>query len=218
MRCCPDQKPFNGENMQLKITIIVLMIGFWTLSSTCHAQQRTATPENPDSGRSVGYSPDTAGQHPDGRIIQKALDVTTQWQKITFEKPLQIRQKSPMSLHLAVDNALYISTMIDHPVNPECNKAECAAEAFCLRRLSDSVLIRPEVTLIADNGVEVKLRPAGNLYPFFDRHVVTVAMRAFNHTNVFPPTLPKGIKTFKAMRIRSTEPFKVRYLYWNTDR
>jgi hypothetical protein len=201
------------KNMQLKFLILILMIGLWTFSSTCHAQQLAANPKNESGGRSVDHSPDTAGQHPEGRIIQKALNVTPLWQTVTFEKPLRINQKGLMGLHLAVDNELYISTMVDHPLNPECTKAECAAEAFCLRRLSDGVLIRPEVTLIADNGVEVKLRPAGHLYPFFDRHVITVAMRAFNHTNAFPPPLPK---TFKAMRIRSTEPFEVRYLYWNT--
>lgn len=204
--------------MQLKITIIVLMIGLWTPSSICHARQRAANPENGDFRGSIDYSPDTAGRHPEGRIIKKALDVTTRWQTITLEKPLQINRTELMCLHLAVDNALYISTMVDHSVNPASKNADCAAEAFCLRRLSDGVLIRPEVILVADNDVEVKLRPAGNLYPFFDRHVITVAMRVFDHTNAFPAHLPKGIETFKAMRIRSSEPFRIRYLYWNMDR
>jgi hypothetical protein len=204
--------------MQLKLFIIVLMIGLWTLSSTCHAQQRIVNPENDGAGESIDYSPQSAHQKPEGRFIQKALQVTPQWQTITFEKPLQIDRKGLMGLHIAVDKQIYISSMVDHPLNSECNRPGCAANAFCLRRLSDGVLIRPEAVLIADNGVEVNVRPAGHLYPFFDKDVITIALRAFKNGNSLPPPFPKGIKAIKAMRIRSTEPFTVKYLYWNVDR
>jgi hypothetical protein len=204
--------------MQPKILIIILMVGLWTLSSTCHAQQWTEYPENNSSGQSVGYPLKNALQYAEDQIIKKEFDVTTQWQTITFEKPLQINRKGLMGLHLAVDRQPYISTMQDHPLNPDCNKPECAANAFCLRRKKDGVLIRPETILIGDNGVEVKVRPAAHLYPYFDRNIITMALRAFKSVNSNPPPFPKGIKAFNAMRIRSTEPFRVRYLYWNVDR
>lgn len=123
-----------------------------------------------------------------------------------------------MGLHLAVDKQLYITTMHDHPLNPKFNKRGCTANDFCLRRLSDGVLIRPEVFLIADHGAKVSVKPAGYLYPSFDKGIITIALRTFKNANSPPPPFPAGIKAFNAMRIRSAEPFLVRYLYWNVDR
>ena len=119
---------------------------------------------------------------------------------------------------MAVDQEPYISTMDDHPLNPECNTPDCVVNAFCLRRLSDGVLIRPEAILIGDNGVEIRVRPDGHLYPYFDKHIMTIALRTFKDADSPPPEFPVGIKAFTAMRIRSTAPFLVRYLYWNVDR
>lgn len=194
------------------------MIGLWALSSTCHAQQWAVYPANDGNGKSIDYSPENANQYPEDRIIRKTFEVTTQWQTITFEKPLHINQKGLMGLHLAVDKQLYIPTMYDRPLNPGSDKSKRTANAFYLRRSSDRALIKPEVILIAVNDAEVKVRPAGHLYPFFDKDVITMALRTCKNAKSLPPPFPKGIKAFKAMRIRSTEPFMVKYLYWNVDR
>jgi hypothetical protein len=198
--------------------IIILMVVLWALSSTSHAQQWTEYPENESRGQSVDDLLKHALQYPEDRIIKKSFKVTTQWQTIAFDKPLQINRKGLMGLHIAVDNQLYISTMYDHPLNPKCKKTECAVNAFCLRRIEDGALVRPEAVLIGDNNVEVSVRPAGHLYPYFDKNAITVALRAFKDGRSSPPPFPKGIKAFKAIRIRSTEPFQVRFLYWNVDR
>jgi len=122
-----------------------------------------------------------------------------------------------MGLHLVVDQAPYISTMDDHPLNPECNKSECYKNAYSLRRLSDGALVRPEVVLVGDNGVEVTIRPEGHLYPSFDKHVMTVALSTFKDVNSPSPPFPEGVRSFISMRIRSTAPFLVRYLWWSVD-
>lgn len=194
------------------------MVGLWTLSSTCHAQQWADYPSYIDSGQSVNDPAKDKRQYPEARIIKKEIEVTTQWQTITFDKPLRINRKGLMGLHLAVDQKPYISTMYDKSMDPKCKKTGCTINAFCLRRLSDGILIRPEAILIGDNGLEVKVRPAGHLYPYFDKNVITIALRTFKGANSLPPPFPKGIKAFKAIRIRSTEPFLVRYLYWKVDR
>ncbi len=129
-----------------------------------------------------------------------------------------INREGLQGLHLAVNKHPYISTMHDHPLNPECNRPECAINAFCLRCLSDGALIRPETILVGDNGVEVKVRPAGHLYPYFDKTIRTLVLRTFKDVNSPAPPFPADIKGFTAMRIRSTEPSLVRYLYWNVDR
>ena len=203
--------------MHTKILIIILMVGLWTLSSTCHAQQRGEYHTTGINEQAVDCPSKSMIKFPEEQIIRKAFEVTRQWQTFTFEIPLQINRKGLMSLHLAVDKQLYISTMVNHPLNPECNKPGCAINAFCLRRLSDGVLIRPEAILVADNGIEVKVRPASNLYPNFDKDVITMALRAYKNVNLHPLVFPKGIKAFKAIRIRSSESFRIRYLYWNVD-
>ena len=194
------------------------MVGLWALSSTCHAQQWVEYPSGDVSDQAMGSPSKSAFKLSEGQIIRKAFDVTTQWQTLTFDTPLQINRKGLMGLHLAVDKGLYISTMVNHPLNPECKKPGCPINAFCLRRLSDGALIRPEAVLIGDNGVEVKVRPAGHLYPYFDKNVITIALRTFNKAHSLPPPFPKGVKAITAVRIRSTAPFRVSYLYWNVGR
>lgn len=192
-------------------------MGLCAISSTCHAQQWIEFPADNSSSPSIKNPSKSTRQFPEEQVIKKELEVTTQWQTITFKKPLRINRKGLMGLHLAVDKRLYIPSIVDHPLNPKCNKPKCAANAFCLRRLSDGVLIRPDVVLIADNGVEIVVKSAGHLYPFFDRNVITMALRASNGAKS-SPRFPEGIRTFNALRIRSTEPFVVRYLYWIVDR
>jgi hypothetical protein len=204
--------------MQLKILITVLIFGLWAATSTCQAQQWVEYPADNSGGQPDEYPLKTARRLPEEQIIKKEFEVTTQWQTITFEKSLQINRKGLMGLHLAVDQQLYISTMYNHPLNPECTKAGCAINAFCLRRLSDGTLIRPEAILVGDDGSEVKIRPAGHLYPYFDKKVITMALRAYEDADSHSPPFPEGIKAFKALRIRSTAPFRVKFLYWNVDR
>ena len=164
------------------------------------------------------YPPESLNKFPEEQVIKKELQVTTQWQTVTFEKHLQINRRGLMGLHLVVDQELYISTLDNHPLNPECNKPGCYKNAACLRRLSDGALVRPEAVLVGDNGEEVKVRPEGHLYPSFDKHVMTVILRTFKDVNSPSPPFPKGIKAFTSIRIRSTEPFLVEYLWWSIDR
>lgn len=193
------------------------MVGLWAISSTCQAQQWTESPAGNCSRQSLDDDEKSTLQFPEEQIIRKEFEVTDQWQTITFEKPLQIKRNGIMGLHLAVDKQLYITTMLDHPLNPKSNKRGCTVNDFCLRRLSDGVLIKPEVFLIGDNGAKVRISPAGHLYPNFDKGIITIALRTFKDSNSPPPPFPMGIRAFKAMRIRSSEPFLVKYLYWNVD-
>jgi hypothetical protein len=204
--------------MRMKILIIVLL-GSFIAAFGCNAgQSADQNAANGSRNRHITYPPKSALEYPQDQVVKKEFEVTTRWQTITFEKPLQINRHGLMGLHLAVDQAPYISTMDDHPLNPECNEPECAINVACLRRLSDGVIIRPEAVLIGDNGVEVKVRPTGHLYPYSDKSIMTIALGICEDVNAPPPPFPKGIKSITAMRIRSTEPFLVRYLYWNVDR
>jgi len=205
------------RHMPLKIFIAVLA-AVLAMSTGCAAQQDSGNPEGHAEGlRPVAYPSEDLLKFQEEQVIKKELRVTTRWQTVIFEKPLQINRKGTMGLHLVVDQVPYISTMDDHPLNPECKKPECAVDAFSLRRLSDGALVRPEAILVGDNGEEVKIRPTGHLYPFFDKHVMTVALRYVKDVNAFAPPFPEGIKTFTSMRIRSTMPFLVRYLWWSVD-
>jgi hypothetical protein len=203
--------------MRLKIFAAVF-IGTLALAAGCQAQHGPGAAEGASGSlQPVIYPPEKFNRFPQDQLIKKEILVTTQWQTIKFEKPLQINRRGTMGLHLVVDQAPYISTMDDSPLNPECNRPECAIDAYCLRRLSDGALVRPEVLLVGDNGEKVKVRPTGHLYPFFDKHVMTVILRTFKDINSPSPPFPAGIKAITSMRIRSTTPFLVRYLWWTVD-
>ena len=207
--------------MRLKILKAILLILLFIIFGSDGEGMADNSPDHAlgMKGRyPVIYPPKSSLQFPEDQVIKKEFEVTTQWQTIIFQKPLRINRQGLMGLHLAVDQEPYISTMDDHPLNPECNTPDCVVNAFCLRRLSDGVLIRPEAILIGDNGVEVRVRSDGHLYPYFDKHIMTIALRTFKDADSPPPEFPVGIKAFTAMRIRSTAPFLVRYLYWNVDR
>jgi hypothetical protein len=203
--------------MRLRILVMVFL-GLFVIVSGCSADGSDEHFSVYNTHRSVNYPPKSALEYPEDQVIIKEFEVTTQWQTITFEKPLRINRHGLMGLHLAVDQAPYISTTDDDPRNLDCSDAEYQKNAFSLRRRSDGVLVRPEAILIGDNGVEVKVRPTGHLYPYSDKSIMTMALRRFKDINSPPPPFPKGIKAITAMRIRSTEPFLVRYLYWNVDR
>ena len=203
--------------MRLKIPATVF-IGILALATGCTAHDVSGKQGGPAEGiRSVIYPPEGLNKFPEDQVIKKELQVTTQWQTVTFEKPLLINRRGTMNLHLVVDQAPYISTTDDDPRNLDCSDAEYQLNAFSLRRRSDWALVRPEAVLMGDNGVEVKVRPDGHLYPSFDKHVMTVALGYVKDINAFVPPFPEGIKTFTSMRIRSTTPFLVRYLWWSVD-
>ena len=165
--------------------------------------------------RQISYPAGSAIKFPEEQVIKKALQVTTQWQTISFEKPLQINREGLMGLHLAVEKGPYISTTDIHPLNTDRGNM---GNAFSLRRLSDGALIKPEAFLIGDNGLEVRVRPDGHLYPYFDKHTMTIALRTYKDAKSPSPPFPEEIKTFNSMRIRSTGPFRGRYLWWSVDR
>jgi hypothetical protein len=215
MKQAHDNNAFDP--MPLKI-IIAFLAATLALAAACTAQKDPGEPEVPaESLRPVIYPPEDLLEFPQDQMIKKALQVTTQWQTVTFEKPLQINRRGTMGLHLAVDQAPYISTTDDDPRNLDCSDAEYQLNAFSLRRRNDWALVRPEAVLVGDNGEEVKVRPDGHLYPYFDKHVMTMALRTFKDVNSPSPPFPEGIKTFTSMRIRSTTTFLVRYLWWKVD-
>jgi hypothetical protein len=203
--------------MRLKI-LATVFIGLLSLVAGCAAQQDSGKQDDLASGlRPVIYPPEGLKKFAQNQVIKKELQVTTQWQTVTFGKPLQINRRGTMGLHLVVDQAPYISTTDDDPRNLDCSDAEYQLNAFSLRRRRDWALVRPEAVLVGDNGVEVKVRPDGHLYPSFDKHAMTMALRTFKDVNSPSPPFPEGIKTFTSMRIRSTTPFLVRYLWWKVD-
>ena len=201
--------------MPLKI-IIVFLAATLALATGCSVQQGSDGPEDPnESPRPVIYPPENLFYFPQDQVIKKELQVTTQWQSVIFEEPLQINHRGLMKLHLVVDQEPYISTTDDDPRNLDCSDAEYQLNAFSLRRRSDWALVRPEAVLVGDNGEEVKVRPNGHLYPSFDKHVITMALSTFKDVNSPPPPFSRDIKAFTAMRIRSTTPFRVRYFWWS---
>ncbi len=203
---------------KMPTTILSLML---LMALGCHGGQVRAPAQDVASGANgrypLIYPPQSALLFPEDQVVKKEIRVTTQWQTIAFEKPLKINRQGIMGLHLVVDQEPYISTMDTHPLNPECNTPDCYIDAFCLRRLSDGAIVRPEAVLVGDGGVEVNVRPFGHLYPYCDRHVMTMALRTFKDVDSPSPPFPEGIQAFKAMRIRGTEPFVVRYLWWSVD-
>jgi hypothetical protein len=204
--------------MRIK-TLIIVLLGSFIAAFGCNAgQPADQITANGYHSRHITYPPQSALEYPQDQVVKKEFEITTQWQTITFEKPLQINRHGLMGLHLAVDQAPYISTTDDDPRNLDCSDAEYQKNAFSLRRRSDGVLVRPEAILVGDNGVEVKVRPDGHLYPYSDKSIMTMALRTFKDVNSPSPPFPKGIKSITAMRIRSTAPFLVRYIYWNVDR
>ena len=198
-------------------TPMFLYLCLATLIAGCRTDPVPDTRSGDPAGQAVIYPSGRAIKFPEEQVIRKKIKVTTQWQTIVFDKPLKINREGLMRLHLAVIKHPYISTMDHHPLNPECNEPECAINIACLRRLSDGVIVRPEAILVGDNGEEVGIRPVGHLNPFFDRNIITIAMGTFALDGA-PPPFPQGIKNFTAMRIRSTEPFTVQYLWWSVDR
>lgn len=199
--------------MRDKIHIVVFM-AFWVLTTACHADHLADQTADHSGNRPVNYPEGRAIKFSEEQVIKKEFQVTTQWQTITFEKPLRINRQGLMGLHLAVNQQPYISTIDIHPLNDRSN----IENAYSLRRLSDGVLVKPEAVLIGDNGIEVRVRPVGHLYPYFDKYIMTVVLGTFKDANSPPPPFPEGIRGFTAMRIRSTEPFLVRYLWWCVDR
>ncbi len=204
------------SKMFTSVLTVLLFIAFG-----CHGGQV----DNSSPGHAPGakgrypviYPTGGAIKFPEDQVIKKEVRVTTRWQTITFEKPLQINRQGLMGLHLAVDQEPYISTTDNDPRNLDCSDAEYQKNAFSLRRRSDGVLVRPEAVLVSDNGVEVKVRPTGHLYPYFDKHVMTIALRTFKDMDSPPPDFPESIQGFTVLRIRSTAPFVIRYLWWKVD-
>jgi hypothetical protein len=204
--------------MRLKM-LTTAFIGMLVLAAGCAAQQGSGSQGGSSAGlRPVIYPSKDLIKFSEDQVIKKQIQVTTQWRTVTFKKPLQINRRGLMGLHLVVDQAPYISTTDDDPRNLNCSDAEYQLNAFSLRRRSDWALVRPEAVLVGDDGEEVKVRPEGHLYPSFDKHAMTVILRTFKDVNSPSPPFPKAIKAFTAVRIRSTEPFLVRYLWWSVDR
>ena len=167
--------------------LIAILVASILLTCGCHTEYLGSNSAektfNKTRRRSVNYPPPSSLQFPEEQVIKKEFKVTNQWQTITFEKPLKVNRKGLMGLHLAVDQEPFISTTDDDPRNLDCSKAEYQKNAFSLRRRSDGVLIRPEAVLIGDNGIEVKIRPVGHLYPYFDQYIRTIELGVCDDIN-----------------------------------
>lgn len=205
-------KAYRHRPLKKLITVLTAMLA---LAAGCAAQRGAGNPDGPTKGqRSVVYPSGDAINFPEDQVIKKPLQATTQWQTVTFEKPLQINLQGTMCLQLAVDVASYISPLDDHPLNSKCNTLECFQNSSGLRRLSDGALVRIEAVLIGDYGEQIRVQPVAYLYPYFDLSVMTVILGYAKDVNFRALPFPDGIRTITAMRIRSTEPFLVRYLWW----
>ena len=214
MKQAHDNNAFDP--MPLKI-IIAFLAATLALAAACTAQKDPGEPEVPaESLRPVIYPPEDLLEFPQDQMIKKALQVTTQWQTVTFEKPLEInRGEGRMGLQLVVDLASYIPPLVDHPLNSKCYTIECIRNSYGLRRLSDGTLIKIEAVLVGDKGEQIRIQPIGYLYPYFDPSVMFVILGYTKKANLSYLPFPEGIQTFTHMRIHSTEPFFVRYLWWS---
>lgn len=181
---------FKCKTMQSKI-LKTFFLGLFLLIFGCRMGYWADETSNPPDHRIVNYPSKSALKFPEEQIIKEQFEVTTKWQTISFEKPLKINRDGLMGFHLVVDQEPYISTMDEHPLNPECNEAGCEINAFCLRRFSAGTIVRPEVVLIGDNGEEVKVQPDGHLNPYSDKSIMTIALRTFKDVNS-PPTISEG--------------------------
>jgi hypothetical protein len=176
--------------MPLKMLAAVLAVLLLMVLGCRGGQVMAPTPDQTSGANGrypLVYPPQSSLQFPEEQVVKKEIQVTTQWQTIAFEPPLKINRQGLMGLHLVVDKEPYISTMDIHPLNPECNTPDCFIDAACLRRLSDGAIIRPEAVLVGDNGVEVSVRPLGHLNPYFDTHVMTMALNTFKDVDSPPP-------------------------------
>lgn len=141
---------------------------------------------------------------PEDQDIDGPFQITTEWQTIRFEQPLEINAEAIQSLNIVVDSERYDSNF-DY-------ENEDRSNVFNLRRKKDGVVVKPKAVLIGDGGQEVSLHPTGSTALYSGG--VTVGMSTFDkHYSPIPP-FPEEIKVFESVRIRSNVPFTAEQLRW----
>ncbi|MCC5811252.1 MAG: hypothetical protein JJU06_12855 [Ectothiorhodospiraceae bacterium] len=143
---------------------------------------------------------------PEDQRLEGPFEITNEWQEIEFDAPLRINREGSQGFHFEVDETRYRpNSHFDLEDRP--NQAN-------LRR-TDGVLVKPEVILIGDNGERVELQAVSNIHLYAGG--LTVGFRTYvDHSSPSPP-FPDGITAFRAVKVRSNEPFTAEYLRWRVD-
>lgn len=154
----------------------------------------------------LGCGAGTPPGFPEDQLIHRRLEIGTAWQTIEFSRPLLLNRKGLQHLHLVVDHTLYLP-------NSHYNIKDLPNQSN-LRR-NDGVLVKPEIILIGDNNEEFAPFAVSNTHLYAGG--LTIGFGTYDGHYAPAPPWPEGIRAFKAMRIRSNEPFTVHYLEWRMD-
>ncbi|MCH8504962.1 MAG: hypothetical protein LAT50_11640 [Ectothiorhodospiraceae bacterium] len=149
---------------------------------------------------------DTGAGFPEDQRMEGPFEITGEWQRIEFDRPLRINREGSQGFHFEVDETRYRPNR-HFDVEDRPNQAN-------LRR-NDGVLVKPEVVLIGDNGERVELRAVMNIHLYAGGLTVGFAMYE-DHFSPSPP-FPDRITAFRAVEVRSNEPFTAEYFRWRMD-
>gem|GEM_PF-1854173 len=145
-------------------------------------------------------------EFPENQRMPGTVEVTTDWQEITFDSPLEVNRDGVQSLHFVVDGERYTPNS-SHDIEDHRNH-------FNLRR-DDGALVKPDVVFIAGNGEKVRVRPVINLILNDGR--LTTGFGTYAGQYASPPPFPDNVESFQAVRFRSNEPFTAEELRWRVD-
>ncbi|MBI3897374.1 MAG: hypothetical protein HY308_03650 [Gammaproteobacteria bacterium] len=145
-------------------------------------------------------------QFPEDQHVVGPFNITSEWQTITFSKPLAINREGSQSFNFVVDRDRYVP-------NSEYQIEDIPNQANLRRR--DGVLVKPEVVLIGDNGQEVLVTAVSNTW--LNVGGLTIGFSMLINPDTPSPPFPEAISAFRAVRVRSNEPFTANYLWWWVD-
>lgn len=146
--------------------------------------------------------------------IDKSVDVDSEWKTIVFDDPLDLDHDVVQLLHIGLDPALYEDDLVyTSRKNAASGLKARLPQVMNFRRLSDGQLIVPQIELIGDDGRAVSLRPVmSQSWPNGELSIGYYVRRTGESVNI--PGYPQDLREFKAVRIRSHEPFRVLFLQW----
>lgn len=144
---------------------------------------------------------------PTDQVIRGPVDITTEWQTITFDKPLQsapyIQYLELLSCHNEYD---FVEVG-----PPDEKKYILMSDRF--RRVSDQQIVEPEV-IVNDGKHDYRLFYSVTGYdyagPAKGCKYVGYSLRG---EGVMELTLPKDVK-FVSIKIRANVPMSIDHLYW----
>lgn len=145
---------------------------------------------------------------PENQKIAGPIEVSSEWQVVELQKPLMInREAFQQGLHIVVDPGGFSSNSAHH--DELSNDPE---HFFDLRNTSNELVV-PEVVMIAENGLEVRVVSRSNIQLYAGR--LTVGMRmAPDEVRAPSPPFPEEVEGFSSFRIRSNVPFTAEYFWW----